>query len=114
LAVDLRAFSGELVWFAPLLGKGKQSWEHFAHQPCGRSIRPFIFSLGWRSAFYNSLSGAGMQASNSSACRNDTALPAGMGYPSALGLQTQQFPITFLWNLSQQYWDGRDNSISLH
>jgi hypothetical protein len=25
LAVDLRAFSGELVWFAPLLGEGKQS-----------------------------------------------------------------------------------------
>jgi hypothetical protein len=25
LAVDLRAFSGELVWFAPLSGEGKQS-----------------------------------------------------------------------------------------
>jgi hypothetical protein len=25
LAMDLRAFSGELVWFAPLWGKGKQS-----------------------------------------------------------------------------------------
>jgi hypothetical protein len=34
LAVDLQAFSGELIWFAPLLGEGKQSWEHFAHQPC--------------------------------------------------------------------------------
>jgi hypothetical protein len=37
LAMDSRDFSGELVWFAPLL-EGKQSWEHFAHQPCGRSI----------------------------------------------------------------------------
>jgi hypothetical protein len=46
LAMDLQAFSGELVWFAPLLGDRKQSWEHFAHQPCGRSIRPCIFSLG--------------------------------------------------------------------
>jgi hypothetical protein len=25
LAMDSRAFSGELVWFAPLLGEGKQS-----------------------------------------------------------------------------------------
>jgi hypothetical protein len=25
LAMDLQAFSGELVWFAPLLGEGKQS-----------------------------------------------------------------------------------------
>jgi hypothetical protein len=25
LAVDLQAFSGELVWFAPLLGQRKQS-----------------------------------------------------------------------------------------
>jgi hypothetical protein len=29
LAMDSQAFSGELVWFAPLLGEGKQSWEHF-------------------------------------------------------------------------------------
>jgi hypothetical protein len=55
LGVDLQAFSGELVWFAPLLGEGKQSWEHFAHQLCGRSIRPCIFSLGCRNAVYNSL-----------------------------------------------------------
>jgi hypothetical protein len=46
LAVDSWAFSGELVWFVPSLGEGKQTWEHFAHQPCGRSIRPYIFSLG--------------------------------------------------------------------
>jgi hypothetical protein len=31
----------------PLLG-GKQSWEHFAHQPCGRSMRPYISSSGCR------------------------------------------------------------------
>jgi hypothetical protein len=58
LAMDLQAFSGELVWFAPLLGDRKQSWEHFAHQPCGRSIRPCIFSLGCWNAVYNSLSGS--------------------------------------------------------
>jgi hypothetical protein len=29
LAMDSRTFSGELVWFAPLLGEGKQSWENF-------------------------------------------------------------------------------------
>jgi hypothetical protein len=47
LAVDSRAFSGKLVCL-PLMGKGKQSWEHFAHQPCGRSIRPCISSSGCR------------------------------------------------------------------
>jgi hypothetical protein len=47
-AVDSQTFSGELVWLAPLLGEEKQSWEHFAHQPCGRSSRPCIFFLGCR------------------------------------------------------------------
>jgi hypothetical protein len=56
LARDSWAFSGELVWLAPLLGEGKQSWEHFAHQPCGRSVRSCISSLGCRNAVYNSLS----------------------------------------------------------
>jgi hypothetical protein len=37
LAMDSWAFSGELVWFAPLLGEGN-NLEHFAHQPCGRSV----------------------------------------------------------------------------
>jgi hypothetical protein len=46
--MDSWAFSGELIWFAPLLGQGQQSWEHFAHQPCGRSIRLCIFSLECR------------------------------------------------------------------
>jgi hypothetical protein len=43
--MDFRAFSGELVWFAPSLGEWKQSREHFAYQPCGRSIRPCIFRM---------------------------------------------------------------------
>jgi hypothetical protein len=50
LAVDSQAFSGELVWFPPLLGEGKQFWEHFAHQLCGRSIRLCISPLGCRNA----------------------------------------------------------------
>jgi hypothetical protein len=79
LAMDSWAFSGELVWFAPLLGEGKQSWEHFAHQPCGRSIRPCISSSGYRNACLHLL--LGMQESECS--------PWGMGYSSALGLQTQ-------------------------
>jgi hypothetical protein len=43
LAVDLRAFSGELVWFVSLLGEGKQSWEHFAHQPVADLSDPVSF-----------------------------------------------------------------------
>jgi hypothetical protein len=35
---------------------------------------------------------AGMQACNASGCRNAGALHGGMGYSSALGLQTQQIP----------------------
>jgi hypothetical protein len=38
--MNLQAFLGELVWSAPLLEEGKQSREHFAHQPHGRSIKP--------------------------------------------------------------------------
>jgi hypothetical protein len=41
-------FTGFLWFICPLLGEGKKSWEHFAHQPCGRSIRPCISSLGCR------------------------------------------------------------------
>jgi hypothetical protein len=37
LVMDSRAFSGELVWFAPFLGE-RSNLEHFAHQPCGRSV----------------------------------------------------------------------------
>jgi hypothetical protein len=78
LAMDSWAFSGELVWFASLLGEGKQSWEHFAHQPCGRSIRPSVSSLGCRSAVYNTFSG----------CRNDFAFHGGWDtHSSALGLR---------------------------
>jgi hypothetical protein len=28
----------------------EQSWKHFAHQPCGRALRPCIFSSGCRNA----------------------------------------------------------------
>jgi hypothetical protein len=43
IGCGLQALLGELVWFAPLLGEGKQSREHFARQPCGRFITPYIF-----------------------------------------------------------------------
>jgi hypothetical protein len=51
--MDLLAFLDELVCL-PLIGEnnleGKQSWEHLAHQPCGRSIRPCMSSSGCRNA----------------------------------------------------------------
>jgi hypothetical protein len=44
LAVDLWAFLDELVCL-PLIGGEELSWGHFAHQPCGRSVRPYIYLL---------------------------------------------------------------------
>jgi hypothetical protein len=50
LAMGSWAFLSELVWFVPLLGEGKKSWEHFAHQPCGWYTRLCISPLGCRNA----------------------------------------------------------------
>jgi hypothetical protein len=75
--------------FCSLLREGKQSWDHFAHQPCGRSVRPSISSSGCRNADFR------MQE-----CRSITpSQDAGMivlcmgewdTHSSALSLQTQQ------------------------
>jgi hypothetical protein len=49
LVMDSRALLGELVHFAPIGGR-ETILEHFAHQPCGRSVRPGISSSGGRNA----------------------------------------------------------------
>jgi hypothetical protein len=57
--------AGFLRWtglFAPYWW-GKQSWDHFAHQSCGRSMRPCISSSGRRNAVYSSFSGCKSQSS---------------------------------------------------
>jgi hypothetical protein len=46
-------FKGFLKWTGLVIifiGGREQSWEHFAHQPCGRFIRLCISSLGCRNA----------------------------------------------------------------
>jgi hypothetical protein len=84
--MDLRAFSGELVWFAPLLVEGNNLESILFISPVA-DLSDSISPLGCRNAVYNSLSG----------CRNDIALHGRWDtHSSALSLQTQHFQSDFL------------------
>jgi hypothetical protein len=43
LAFHFKGFLGWTCWVSTIIGGRKQSWEHFAHQPCGRSISLYLF-----------------------------------------------------------------------
>jgi hypothetical protein len=74
LAMDLRAFSGELVWIAPLLGEGNNLESISLISPVADLYLSFR-----------------MQECISSGSRNDIAFHGGWDtHSSALGLQTQQ------------------------
>jgi hypothetical protein len=65
-------FTGFLRWtgiITTFIGGREQSWEHFAHQPCGKSTRLCISSLGCRNA--------GLQLLRMQECY---CPPWGMGY----------------------------------
>jgi hypothetical protein len=77
-------FTGFLRWtgiVSTFIGGREQSWEHFAYQPCGRSVRLCISSFGWRNAGLHLLR---MQEWYCSPWGWDT-------HSSVLGLQTQQY-----------------------
>jgi hypothetical protein len=76
-------FTGFLRWtgiVCTFIGGREQSWEHFAHQPCGRSIRLCISPLGCRNAVYNSLSGCRNAGPHLFRIQEWYCSPWGMGY----------------------------------
>jgi hypothetical protein len=50
LAMHFKVFLRWIGFDCTFIGEREQSWECFAHQPCGRSIRLCISPLGWRNA----------------------------------------------------------------
>jgi hypothetical protein len=50
LAVNFKGFLKWTGLVSTFIGGREQSWKHFAHQPCGRSIRLCISPLGCRNA----------------------------------------------------------------
>jgi hypothetical protein len=75
--MDLQAFLGELVWFAPLLGKGNNLESILLINPVADLSDPALLFRVQKCRFTALSQDTGMETCNFSGCRNYMALQGG-------------------------------------